>query len=416
MAVTLSYPVLSAICLLSLIPIALHRWVSSRKAAGDSTEEATGKQLNEKTHRLPDPEPLNDLDLKTAQIRNHIYANKTLRHPYFQTMAHQPMNINHWIEIDKDIGWYIDEKTRVIKEQGKTVVDSLPENDDACAELLEILVDYLPKRYPTLFEHIGVNGIWNKITGERFHDLTGKSGVDALVVISRLVQDDFLMGREREDGHVYFVGGLVAFPGFYLLSNYIDKPLEEIHRHIPYFNEKILKSVERTLKRFGPHEPFERTSWGVVDDRNLFCHKMIAAQALSNGLRPEDLWLRMDHQTFRKLPRSGGIAFGVHVVLKRLEDLAESPVVPALLAKIHLEADKELMHHKFDGIYRDRMMPYLQELTKRQLEQGLITEEDLDRVQDFRDLIKGGQIPDAQTTLSQPTLSEIEMSKARAAA
>lgn len=33
-------------------------------------------------------------------------------------MAHQPMNINHWIEIDKDIGWYIDEKTRVIKEQG----------------------------------------------------------------------------------------------------------------------------------------------------------------------------------------------------------------------------------------------------------------------------------------------------------
>ena len=133
---------------------------------------------------------------------------------------------------------------------GKTVVDSLPENDDACAELLEILVDYLPKRYPTLFEHIGVNGIWNKITGERFHDLTGKSGVDALVVISRLVQDDFLMGREREDGHVYFVGGLVAFPGlhifrfkfcpplcshystgFYLLSNYIDKPLEEVCCH-----------------------------------------------------------------------------------------------------------------------------------------------------------------------------------------
>ena len=42
---------------------------------------------------------------------------------------------------------------------------------------------------------------------------------------------------------------------------------------------------------------------------------MIAAQALSNGLRPEDLWLRMDHQTFRKLPRSGGIAFGVYVYL-----------------------------------------------------------------------------------------------------
>lgn len=29
-------------------------------------------------------------------------------------------------------------------------------------------------------------------------------------------------------------------------------------------------SVERTLKRFKEHEPFERTSWSMVDDRNLF--------------------------------------------------------------------------------------------------------------------------------------------------
>jgi len=34
----------------------------------------------------------------------------------------------------------------------------------------------------------------------------------------RLVQDDFLMARERPDGHVYFVGGLVAFPGISHLS------------------------------------------------------------------------------------------------------------------------------------------------------------------------------------------------------
>jgi hypothetical protein len=31
--------------------------------------------------------------------------------------------------------------------------------------------------------------------------------------MDRLVQDDFLMARERDDGHFYFVGGLVAFPG-----------------------------------------------------------------------------------------------------------------------------------------------------------------------------------------------------------
>lgn len=71
------------------------------------------------------------------------------------------------------------------------------------------------------------------------------------------------------------------------------------------------------------------------------------------------MWLRMDHQTFRKLPRSNGIIFGVyvllvtvgelkltlirHVMLKRLEDLVETPLVPALLAKIHVDGDRALM-------------------------------------------------------------------------
>ena len=34
-------------------------------------------------------------------------------------MAHQPMHANHWIEIDKEYKWYIDQKARIIREQGK---------------------------------------------------------------------------------------------------------------------------------------------------------------------------------------------------------------------------------------------------------------------------------------------------------
>ena len=120
-------------------------------------------------------------------------------------MSHQPMHINDWIEIDKDLKWYIEEKTRVINDQGvikscpfvivmrlhshagKKVVDSLPENDDACGELLEILVDYLPKRYRTLFERIDCKGggIWNKVTDERIEGIEGRNGVEALKICAR---------------------------------------------------------------------------------------------------------------------------------------------------------------------------------------------------------------------------------------
>ena len=61
--------------------------------------------------------------------------------------------------------------------------------------------------------------------------------------------------------------------GFYLLSDKINKSLQEIHEPVPYFNEKLLVGVERALKRFKPHEPFERTSWEIVDDKNLFWRK-----------------------------------------------------------------------------------------------------------------------------------------------
>lgn len=86
-----------------------------------------------------DPDPIRNFDLNTARTRNHLYVNKTVRFPYHQvckciliqdvtltaprkrrqTMAHQPMHINDWIEIDSDYTWYIHEKTRVINEQGK---------------------------------------------------------------------------------------------------------------------------------------------------------------------------------------------------------------------------------------------------------------------------------------------------------
>lgn len=63
--------------------------------------------------------------------------------------------------------------------------------------------------------------------------------------------------------------------GTYLLSETIDKHLEVLHRPVPDFNAKLLMSVERTLKRFKPDQSFERSSWNIMDDRNLFLRAYI---------------------------------------------------------------------------------------------------------------------------------------------
>ena len=76
----------------------------------------------------------------------------------------------------------------------------------------------------------------------------------------------------------------VAPIGFYLLSETINKPIDVLHRPVPYFNEKLLMSVERTLKRFKPDQPFERSSWSIADDRNLFRRKSTSPQFIGRLL------------------------------------------------------------------------------------------------------------------------------------
>lgn len=123
--------------------------------------------------------------------------------------------------MDHDYLWYIKEKARVIAEEGRRALDSLPENDAGAAELLETVIDYLPKvsshvieppcpdetmlrslqRFPSMFEALP-DGIRNKQTGENLEACSQLSGIPALKAVSRLTQCDFLMAREREDGHV----------------------------------------------------------------------------------------------------------------------------------------------------------------------------------------------------------------------
>jgi hypothetical protein len=59
----------------------------------------------------------------------------------------------------------------------------------------------------------------------------------------------------------------------------------------------------------------------------------------------------------------------VHPVIAQLGDFVDVPLVPALLEKVHRQADRKLIE-----VYSGRVLPYLAELTKSQIERGLITQ------------------------------------------
>lgn len=347
--------------------------------------------------------------------RDHVYVNKVLRHPYHQTMSHQPMHPDDWIEIDADYRRDLAAKRRLIETQGKVVMDII--DDDTvrlgCQELMEHICQWLTVRYPSLFTwrtapSLGEDpAIVNHATAESIPLVdpnTGKMkhGTTALDVVSRLVQDDFLISSPIADGHWLCAGGLVCFPGFYLLSEKINTPLRQTHEPVPQFNEKILLSVERTLTRLDPAKPIERTSWEIVDsDEDQFWVPMAGPLPTSTGAKPlfphhltgrdpgavdrEDpakLLLRLDHQTFTKMPKSGIVFFGVHPFRRKLSALRESPLLPRLLLDIHADGPKDIMKYKAAPAYEASVLPYLEQLHQWQCDVGLVKDDD--RPQDFR--------------------------------
>lgn len=344
--------------------------------------------------------------------RDHIYVNKVLRHPYYQTMAHQPMQPDDWIELDGDYKSDLARKAELIRIQGKVVLDVIQDEvvELGCQELMLHICDWITVRYPNLFQWQGKDR--SKILNILTDNLISlhqdgekecfKSGREALYVVSLLVQDDFLIASPLADSHWLCAGGLVCFPGFYLLSEKINTTLFQTHAPVPQFNEKLLSSVEKTLTRLESSKPIERTSWEIIDsEKDQFWVPMAGPLPTESGAKPmephhftgrredacktEDasqLLLRLDHQTFVKMPKSGIVFFGVHPFRRRLEKLQYSAMLPRLLLDIHQNGPSDLMKYKAAPSYQDSVIPYLEKLDQWQRQNGLIRESE--KSVDFR--------------------------------
>ncbi|PWN42013.1 hypothetical protein IE81DRAFT_347898 [Ceraceosorus guamensis] len=386
------------------VPRVATRGVAVLQQGFDKTESVKPSATLAFIPTPPSDHALTPANIDVHEARDHIYGNKVIRHPYHQTMAHQQMQPADWIEPDKNYKSDLEWKAKVLKAQGKAVCDVLPDCEEACGEMLILLSEWLVARYPELYEYEAGDkrGIRNLVTGEThalYIEDRARRGVEALRVISRLVQDDFLIARpsSSEDGSWICAGGLVCFPGFYLVSHKIGLSLHDTHAPVPQFNEKILRSVERSLTRLKPEAPIERTSWEIVDDPDhLFWAPMagpLPTEPGRNGAvavpmmpehrtgrpndacvteNPADLVLRLDHQTFIKLPKSGCVFFGIHPMRRKLSELATLPLLPALLLKVHEEAPADLMEYKAAPLYSASVLPYLKKLHNQQIAEGLI--------------------------------------------
>lgn len=353
---------------------------SPRSSPQTSRKNSSSYQSNEP---LPKPTPLM---ITPDQVKNYDDRPwRPFRWPYHQTMSIYKLDINHWLDMDKYYWHYIEEKKRIWHKYGRENIDWLPEAYDACYELMEVVLTHLIERYPLLFTILIDKGdggriVRNELTKEIL-DMTLPLKDHPLMYVTKMAKEDFyVVLKNEDDGKHYLKAAAVPFPGgSFGIDEKIGRHLDFIHTDVPYYEEKLKKSMERWFERLEPNGPVERASWYITWDHKLKVNNIYQLpkfvpdlDELMKSTDPRQFNVRVERQTLRRLPKSRAIIFTNHPIFYSIDEMKDEPNVPSLLKKIIYEAPEGIIKYKNFDFIRDHISGYLDKLIQRQKDLGLI--------------------------------------------
>lgn len=248
------------------------------------------------------------------------------------TIGLTQLDPDRWIEPDELLQHYLGEKKRLLSKERGAVFSAAAGTDEAQRELLAVLVDYLPVRYPDIYRRDGAT----MTVGERRVALDGDA---ALVTAGSLVQDDLVIMQRTDDGW-RLRAAYVAFPSSWSLAEKYGRTMDEIHAPVPGFEHgtRNAELISRMFDNLPPGRFVERFNWAVNVDGALHLPKSksegVAAGAVE--ITEERTFIRIERQTLRKLPQSGAIVFTIRIYSDPLTMLRRRPDA-ATLARAFVE-------------------------------------------------------------------------------
>ncbi|TFH20648.1 MAG: DUF3445 domain-containing protein [Myxococcales bacterium] len=153
------------------------------------------------------------------------------------------------------------------------------------------------------------------------------------------VADDLCLLEPRGDRTV-LTAGFVCAPSYWRLADKIGLPVADIHAPVPGYAEKIGRAVDRIIASLDPDRPQWRLNWAigaspepyrpVRDAAEAECVRELASRAAASGPAAgvaltdvgRRLHVRVERQSLRRLPVTGGVVFTIRVHVDSLESVA----------------------------------------------------------------------------------------------
>lgn len=287
--------------------------------------------------------------------------------PFKLAMGLQPLDLRDWIEPDVRLADELAEKERLLHERHREVFAALPEAMAGSVEVLELLAEHLPGRFPTLYKRAGAM-LHNLVTQQAW-DLS-QDILHPLDLAGRLVQEDLCLMQQDVREPIYrLVGASLCFPTRWRLAEKLGKPLNAIHDPIPGYEEQLATTMDRYFERIKVEKPVWRINWSLIDDPTLFQPTGHGRKGLNPEITSENagekLWLRMERQTLRRLPRTQDILFTIRVHVRPLRELAAHPERAAALAVAMRTMPEPMRVYKSLPPFFDAVLAWLDRIVAR---------------------------------------------------
>ena len=276
------------------------------------------------------------------------------------TIGLKPLSLDDWIESGPDLEDQLDEKARLYAEIPEKVFVEEPDSRGVQAEVLDLLVEHLPRRFPDIYRKDGDA----MLIGQGGRRVLLGADPASLRTASLLVAEDLIVMRKGEGGWRLAAGSL-CFPSSWSLVEKFGKPLQDIHAPVPGFGPGT-RSADLINRMFDglQGQAVERYNWSIQAGSALY-HPLSGQQRIDRATgRPTKFpdgdidgraFIRVERQTLRKLPVSKDILFTIRIHIDPLKVLDRHPDRVALAESFAAQLDAmEEAQLDYKGLTSDR--------------------------------------------------------------
>jgi dimethylamine monooxygenase subunit A len=246
-------------------------------------------------------------------------------------------------------------KTQLLAKYHQDVFSTMPNTNAAGDEVLTMVRQHL-----TAYHH-------DHAHDDHTHDYhphddriaPADAGLHPLDRAARLVPEDLLLLAPFADAAKdeatavkwHLVAASLCFPAHWVLAEKMGKPLAAIHGPVPHYDERLAGPVDRLFDKMTIGPISARMNWSLQIGTDLFTPHRAQRQAAAGDLDNNQLCLRLENQTLRKLPQTGFVLFTIRTHIEPVSRWKHTPNALDDLAKMLNNMSRESQSYKGASLY-----------------------------------------------------------------